>query len=48
LPTSSYAFSSDDESCDDLSELFERAMEENGKRMEKLYRQVKKKFVPKE
>jgi hypothetical protein len=46
--TSSYGFYTDpsDDSSDDLADLFEKAMEDIDKRIDKLYRTVKKRFFP--
>jgi len=45
---SSYAFYTDPsyDSSDDLTDLFEKAMEDIDKRIDKLYRTVKKRFFP--
>jgi hypothetical protein len=46
---SSYAFYTDssDDSSDDLADLFEKAIEDIDKRMDKLYRTIKKRFFSK-
>ncbi|XP_021316488.1 uncharacterized protein LOC110435347 [Sorghum bicolor] len=46
--TSSYDFYTDssDDSSDDLADLFEKAMGDIDRRMDKLYRTVKKRFFP--